>query len=136
MRRTAARGATSAGILPAAFVVALLVGAPFAGTTTTPLIANRAAVTVAPAGHERAAPGSSLLAAAGVRISGRDSAARGMPAVASGPGVARGSLVVLVAFWLALALVGFGVLYAVARRVDARARAQAPGSASGTSSSP
>ncbi len=143
MRGTAARGATTAAILPAAFLVALLVGAPFAGTTTAPLIADRAA-TSAP---QAAAPGAAPLAAPASRgasgAAGTETgdtavsrspvpvAAAAAPVLASG-GVPIGSIFVLIVAWLVLALVGFGVLYVVAANVDRRER-QAPGSASGSS---
>lgn len=118
MRWTVARGATVAGVLPAAFLVALLVGAPFAGTTTTPLIADRAATATGSTPTGAASYGAASYDATTAAGDGAVDDAASTPA--PGVQVPRGSMLTLVVSWLTLAFVGLAVLLAAARGAHRR----------------
>ena len=89
-------GATAAAVLPAALAGALLVAAPFAGTTTAPLAKSttRAAVTAAPPSAAKSSANDSGMSFA----------------------ISPGSIAVLAASEMLLLGVGAGVIVAARRR--------------------
>jgi hypothetical protein len=100
MARQQLVGATAAAILPAALSVAVLVSAPFAGTTTAPIAHTQRAIATAPHQPSAAKPSAT-----------RDGVNPGLNF-----NIPAGSVAALVAGEVALLGVGVGVIVAARRR--------------------